>query len=91
MDLIFGLPKVNGMSSIMVIVDCFSKYAFFIPAPHVCPADVAANLFDKYMVNYFGLLEDIVSDRNTRFTGRFWTVLFNLIGSELKFYTANHP
>jgi hypothetical protein len=91
MDFIGGLPKVDGMSSIMVVVDRFSKYAVFIPAPHACPADVAAELFFKYVVKYFGLPEDIVSDRDTRFTGRFWTTLFNMIGTELKFSTANHP
>ena len=90
MDFISGLPKVNGMSSITVIVDRFSKYAVFIPSPHACPVDVA-DLFYKYVVKYFGLPEDIVSDRNTRFTRRFWTVLFNLMGLELKFSTANHP
>ena len=47
MDFISGLPKVNGMSSIMIVVDRFSKYAVFVPAPHACPADVAADLFYK--------------------------------------------
>ena len=65
MDFISGIPKVNGMSSIMVVVDHFSKYVVFIPTPHACPTDVAANLFYKYMVKYFGLQEDIVSDRDT--------------------------
>lgn len=91
MDFIGGLPKVDGMSSIMVVVDRFSKYAIFIPAPRACPADVAAELFFKHVVKYFGLPEDIISDRDSRFTGRFWTTLFNLIGTELKFSTANHP
>lgn len=27
----------------------------------------------------------------TQFTGRFWTALFNMMSSELKFSTANHP
>ena len=43
------------------------------------------------MVKYFGVPADIVSDRDTRFTGRFWTTLFNLMGIELKFSTANYP
>lgn len=91
MDFISGFPKVEGMRSIFVVVDRFSKYAIFIAAPHACPAEVAAGLFHKFVVKYFGLPEDIVSDRDTRFTGRFWTVLFGLMGSELKFSTANHP
>ena len=42
-------------------------------------------------IEYFGVPADIVSDRDTRFTGRFWTALFNMMGTELKFSTANHP
>ena len=75
----------------MVVVDRFSKYAVFITAPNACPADIAAELFYKYVVKYFGLSEDIISDRDTRFIGKFWTMLFNLMGSELKLLTANHP
>lgn len=43
------------------------------------------------MVKYFGVSEDIISDRDTQFTGRFWTVLFNLMGTYLKFSTVNYP
>ena len=43
------------------------------------------------MVKYFGLPNDIVSDRDARFTSRFWTSLFNMMGTDLKFSTANHP
>ncbi|KAG6480490.1 hypothetical protein ZIOFF_063990 [Zingiber officinale] len=91
MDFISGFPKVDGMSSIMVVVDRFSKYAIFIAAPSACPSDVAAELFYRHVVKFFGLPNDIVSDRDTRFTGRFWTALFNMMGTDLKFSTANHP
>ena len=43
------------------------------------------------MVKLFGLLEDIISDKDSRFTGQFWTTRFNMMGSDLKFFTANHP
>ena len=33
----------------------------------------------------------IISDRNPRFTGKFWTELFKLMGSELHFSTSFHP
>ncbi|KAG6517981.1 hypothetical protein ZIOFF_021381 [Zingiber officinale] len=91
MDFISGFPKVDDMSSIMVVVDRFSKYAIFIAAPSACPSDVAAELFYRHVVKFFGLPNDIVSDRDTRFTGRFWTALFNMMGTDLKFSTANHP
>ncbi|KAE8715253.1 Detected protein of unknown function [Hibiscus syriacus] len=91
MDFIIGLPKTDGLSSIMVVVDRFSKYATFIPASKVCPAVEAARLFLKHVVKYWGMPKTIISDRDTRFTGRFWTELFKLMGSSLNFSTAVHP
>ena len=91
MDFITGLPKVKGMGSVFVMVDRFSKYTVFMATRSTCMAKVAADLFYKNVVKYFGLLEDIVSDRDSRFTDRYWTILFGLMGSELKFSTANHP
>ena len=90
-DFITGFPKVKGMSSVMVVVDRFSKYAVFSAAPQVRSAEIAAGLFFKNVVKHFGVPADIVSDRDARFTGRFWTCLFGLLGSKLNFSTANHP
>ena len=83
--------KVDGMDTVMVIVDRFLKYVVFVATPSVCTAEVDAGLFYKHMVKYFGVPSDVVSDRNVRFTGRLWTVLFGLMGIRLKFSTANHP
>lgn len=91
MDFIIGFPKVNRLSSIMVVVDRFSKYDMFIVAPTACPSNVTAELFFQNVVKYFGIPKDVISDRDARFTSRFWTYLFNLTGTNLKFSTANHP
>ena len=40
MVFISGFPKVEGFRSVLVVVDRFSKYAVFIPAPSECPTDV---------------------------------------------------
>ena len=91
MDFITGFPKFHDFKSIFVVVDRFSKYAMFIPAPDACPAEEAAKLFFNNVVKHFGLPKDIVSDRDAQFTGWFWVELFKLFGSELKFSTTNHP
>ncbi|XP_075095122.1 uncharacterized protein LOC142173432 [Nicotiana tabacum] len=83
MDIISGFPKVNGLSSIMVVVDRFSKYVIFIAAPTECPSKVVVELFFKIMVKYFGMPKDVISDRDARFTGRFLTYLFNLMATEM--------
>ncbi|KAF2313962.1 hypothetical protein GH714_020951 [Hevea brasiliensis] len=43
------------------------------------------------IVKYWRLQRDIVSDRDARFTGRFWTELFRLMGTDLRFSTSFHP
>ena len=67
MDFIFGFPKVNGLSSVLVVVDRFLKYTIFINAPHLC----TIKLFFQNVVKYFGLPEEIISDCDARFIGRF--------------------
>ena len=42
-------------------------------------------------MKYWGVPQSIVSDRDGRFTERFWTELFNLLGSNLNFSTSVHP
>ena len=69
MDFIVGLPKVDGFGSIMVVVDRFFKYRTFIPATKECPTEEAARLFLKNVVQYWGVPQTIVSDRDRRFTG----------------------
>ena len=71
MDFISGFPKVECFRSVLVVVDRFSKYAVFIPAPGECPAEEATRILFSNVVKHFGMLEDIVSDRDTHFTGRF--------------------
>jgi hypothetical protein len=91
MDFIIGFPKVDGMNTIMVVVDRFTKYAVFVAAPTMCTAEVVVELFYRNVVKYFGVPSDIISDHDVRFMGRFWTTLFNMMGTRLKFSTANHP
>ena len=81
MDFISGFLKVEGFGSILVVVDKFSKYVVFIPAPSECPAEEAACIFFSNVVKHFRMLEDIVSDRDMRFTSRFWVELFKMWGT----------
>ena len=91
MDFINGFPKVEGFKSVLVVVDKFSKYVIFIPAPSECPIEEAAHSFFSNVMKHFGMPEDIVSDRETRFTSRFWVELFKMWGTECMFFTANQP
>ena len=91
MDFITSLPKSKGCGSIMVVVDRYSKCATFITAPADCKADKAARLFIKHIVKLWGVPRSIVSDRDPRFTKCFWTELFKMLGTDLKFSKSFHP
>jgi hypothetical protein len=78
MDFISDIPKVKDMISI------------FAAPPKACLAEEFAGLFYKNVVKYFGILKDIINDRDTRFTGRFWTTLFKMLGLELKFSMTDY-
>ncbi|KAK8948956.1 hypothetical protein KSP39_PZI005193 [Platanthera zijinensis] len=91
LDFISALPKSEGFGSIMVVVDRFSKYGTFIPRTKDCTAEEAAQGFFKEVVKHWGLPLNIVSDRDPRFTGKLWTELFKMMGSQLNFSTSFHP
>ncbi|KAL0445454.1 UNVERIFIED_CONTAM: Transposon Tf2-11 polyprotein [Sesamum latifolium] len=91
MDYISGLPKVVDLGSIIVVVDQLSKYATFIAAPKHVTAEGMAHLFFKHIVKYWGLPKDIISDRDSRFTGVFWIELFKILGSKLSMSSSYHP
>ena len=50
-----------------------------------------AKLFVDHVFKLHGLPEVIISDRDPRFTSKFWKSLFNLLGTNLRFSTAFHP
>ncbi|TYK18568.1 reverse transcriptase [Cucumis melo var. makuwa] len=55
MDFITHLPKVGDFEAILVIIDCFSKYATFIPTTKQCSAEMTAQLFFKHVVKLWGV------------------------------------
>jgi len=90
-DFIVGLPKSDGYTKILVIVDRFSKMAHFIPLrteEHI--TELALTLV-KAIWCLHGLPESIVSDRDTQFMSKFWTSLMQLLQVNLKLSTAFHP
>ncbi|MCO5586541.1 hypothetical protein L7F22_040482 [Adiantum nelumboides] len=92
MDFITTLPRTSkGNAQILVIVDRFSKTAHFIPCKKAASAPYIASLFVQHIFRIHGLPRSIISDRDPKFTGHFWTSLFKSLGTNLLFSSAYHP
>ncbi|XP_020206856.1 uncharacterized protein LOC109791902 [Cajanus cajan] len=73
MDFVVGLPKtVKNLDAIWVIVDRLTKSAHFIPINIRYSLERLTKLYISEIVRLHGVPTSIVSDRDPRFTSRFW-------------------
>jgi len=78
MDFIVGLHKSEGYTKIWVIMERFSKMAHFILPKTEEHIKELAVTFAKEIWPLHGLPESMVSDRDTRFTSKFYPSLMQL-------------
>jgi len=72
MDFVTGLPTVqSGYNSIFVVVN-LTKVAHLIPVKVTFTAMDIAKVFIKEIFRLHGLPRRIVSDRDAKFTSKFW-------------------
>jgi hypothetical protein len=92
MDFITDLPLSNGHNEIMVIVDRFTKMCHFVPLKSESKkAADCAKVFLREIWRLHGLPNSIVSDRDARFTFKFWETLMDLLKVKRSMSTAFHP
>jgi hypothetical protein len=92
MDLITKLPKTSkGNDAIIVFVDKFTKMVHYAATTTTCTAVEVARIFFDSVVRLHGVPMHIVSDRDPRFTSKFWQHLWQTLGTQLKMSTSHHP
>uniref|UniRef100_A0A803TXD7 Gypsy retrotransposon integrase-like protein 1 n=1 Tax=Anolis carolinensis TaxID=28377 RepID=A0A803TXD7_ANOCA len=89
-DFITDLPSF-GFTTILVVVDLFTKLAHFIPCDGLPTAKETADYFLQHVFRLHGLPKSLVTDRGTQFTSRFWKALQKLLGIDSRLSSAHHP
>ena len=91
MDFLTELPTTDGVATLLVVVDRFSKMLRLIPLVGETHAAAVAHAFFDGVVRHHGIPKSIVSDRDPRFLSDFWQGIWKACGTHLKFSTAYHP
>ena len=92
MDFIMPLPKSRSENdAVLVCVDRLSKTAVFIPTTQQVTAHQVAYLYTKEVYRHYGAPDELISDRDPRFTSEFWEELCKILGVKLCRSTSYHP
>ncbi|KAK3524938.1 hypothetical protein QTP86_011483 [Hemibagrus guttatus] len=90
-DFLTDLPNSGGFTTVMVMVDRFSKACKLIPLKgSPTPMQTVEAMFQHVFQN-FGLPEDIVLDRGSQFTSRVWRSLCERLGLNVSLSSGYHP
>ncbi|KAA0032794.1 ty3-gypsy retrotransposon protein [Cucumis melo var. makuwa] len=74
-----------------LLFERLTKSAHFVPSKSTYTASKWAQLYFSEIVRLHGVPVSIVSDRDTRFTSKFWKGLQTAMGTRLDFSTTFHP
>jgi len=92
MDFVGALSKtVKGFNLIWVIVDQLTKSAHFVPIKIGMSVAKLAEIYIEQIVRLHGIPSSIVSDRDPRFTSKFWESLQAALGTKLRLSSAYLP
>ncbi|GJS36206.1 retrotransposon protein, putative, ty3-gypsy subclass [Tanacetum coccineum] len=92
MDFVTKVPRASsGHDTIWVIVDRLTKSAHFLPMREDYKMERLARLYLNEIVARHGVLISIISDRDSRFTSRFWQSMQEALWTRLDMSMAYHP
>ena len=91
LDFMGPLPKSKGYDYLLVVIDRFTLQVHLLPMTTCATPKAVTWLFFTEIVRLHGMLESIVSDRDPKFTSKFWKELHQLMGTKLLMSTSFHP
>ena len=91
-DFVGGLPMSRkGHDYLYVVVDRFNKMCILMPCVKQVTTENIAHMFFQNVWVHFGFPTSIISNRDSRFLGGFWSTLWGLMDKNLKKSIAFHP
>lgn len=91
LDFVTGLPPSQGNTTILTIVDRFSKSVHFVPLPKLPTALETADLLVNNVFRLHGIPSDIVSDRGPQFISQVWKAFCKALGASVSLSSGYHP
>lgn len=80
----------QGNTTILVVVDHFSKSRRLLPLPGLPMALRTAEALFTHVFRHYGVPEDIVSDRGPQFTSRVWRAFMERLGVSISLTLGFH-
>ena len=90
-DFVTGLPESEGNTTVLTIVDRFSKQVHYVPLPKLPTASETAKLLVLHVFRLHGIPSDIVSDRGPQFTSCVWRAFCQAMGTTVSLSSGYHP
>ncbi len=90
-DFVTDLLPSDGFTTILVIIDRFSKSCRLIPLKGLPTAMETALALFNHVFRVYGLPEDIVSDRGTQFTSQVWSTFCKHLDINVSLTSGYHP
>jgi hypothetical protein len=91
MDFIGPFPESRGYNYLWVIICRMISMVHLIPVHMRMKASELSWIYKCEIVHLHGLPSSIVSDRDSRFTSKWWKELHRILGTKLLMSTSYHP
>ena len=91
MDFVFGFIEDDRRNNvILVFVHRFRKMVHLVAVPESITAPDCARVFIDRVFKLHGLPNELVFDRDPRFTAEIWQFVFRSLGTRLSMSTSEH-
>ena len=91
MDFVGPFPPSHGFNYLWVVICRLTSMVHLTPIKTTTKASELAWIFVREVVRLHGLPDSIVSDRDSKFTSKFWTEVHRVLGVKLLMSTSFHP